>query len=150
MPTENHSGSMSKAQKHMEGQRPASPQPHGRGRGRDGQAKVEHICPGWWALEWTHGAGAKGQLDGFRSFGHCYQGQEAHEFAFCKDRARQEFLAHTFSDGKIPVATLEKLRDVLRWPRAVEVNEGFLRTKSYLVHISPRYLPSLSLPPLGL
>ena len=54
MPTENHSGSMSKAQKHMEGQRPASPQPHGRGRGRDGQAKVEHICPGWWALEWTH------------------------------------------------------------------------------------------------
>ncbi|KAK8093108.1 uncharacterized protein PG998_014509 [Apiospora kogelbergensis] len=54
MPTENHSGSMYKAQKHMEGQRPASPQPHGRGRGRDGQAKVEHICPGWWALEWTH------------------------------------------------------------------------------------------------
>ncbi|KAK8013792.1 hypothetical protein PG991_009385 [Apiospora marii] len=53
MPTENHSGSMSNAQqKHMEGERPASPQPHG--RNRDGQARVEHICPGWWALEWTH------------------------------------------------------------------------------------------------
>jgi len=53
MPTNNHSGSMSNnQQKHMEGERPASPQPHG--RGRDGQARVEHICPGWWALEWTH------------------------------------------------------------------------------------------------
>ncbi|KAK8872280.1 hypothetical protein PGQ11_002794 [Apiospora arundinis] len=53
MPTENHSGGMSNGQqKHMEGERPASPQLHG--GGRDEQARVENICPGWWALEWTH------------------------------------------------------------------------------------------------
>ncbi|KAK8103350.1 uncharacterized protein PG998_010383 [Apiospora kogelbergensis] len=53
MPTENHSGGMSNGQqKHMEGERPALPQLHG--GGRDGQARVENICPGWWALEWTH------------------------------------------------------------------------------------------------
>ena len=54
MPTENHSDKLPHdPRKHVEdGKQPASPQSHD--RGLDGVDKVAHICPGWWALEWTH------------------------------------------------------------------------------------------------